>query len=615
MHAALTRLLARNKISQQLAEQLDAVSPGNYCVHRTWGVGKVISWDLPSQTLVINFEERPNHTLNLATALRNLKSLSPDHFLVLRYESLDKLKNIAESSQPVELVKLALSSCNNQLKVSELESYISGRIVPASKWKSWWDKVRPVLQNMTDIVMPTSTREPICLRKEKLTYTGSVIADYKARKDLKNRVAVLSAANTELLVQEPDQTAALLRQVFKDIASSASAALGNALDLSVLATSVAKAVNFEETPLKGSTTLELLVNYPDAIPEAIKSVAATRLDPVLALLKDAYGEEWITRALNIFDFGGARVTPKIASILLKDSEESQKAFSEHLTLGVSNQTLEPDALAWICRFRASDAKPFFNLKVGMAMLNLIDQDAMSATQARSSRLKKFLLETQELVKEMVQGVPYDEVRQFAIQLYGSPAFSVLDRRAFVARLMSVYPALSEVLQTEGDQNKEDDTLFVSWDSLEKKKAEYDELVNVKIPENKHNKAVFRAEGDLRENAGYQDAKELERVLERRRAELERDLAVARGTDFKGADASSVAMGTVVTLKPVKGGQDLTYTILGAWDSDPEKAIISYMSVTAKELIGSKVGDTVRIMPLSAERKQAFVISAIAPYAE
>jgi transcription elongation GreA/GreB family factor len=75
------------------------------------------------------------------------------------------------------------------------------------------------------------------------------------------------------------------------------------------------------------------------------------------------------------------------------------------------------------------------------------------------------------------------------------------------------------------------------------------------------------------------------------------------------------MGTVVTLKPVKGGQDLTYTILGAWDSDPEKAIISYMSVTAKELIGSKVGDTVRIMPLSAERKQAFVISAIAPYAE
>ena len=153
-------------------------------------------------------------------------------------------------------------------------------------------------------------------------------------------------------------------------------------------------------------------------------------------------------------------------------------------------------------------------------------------------------------------------------------------------------------------------LFVSWESLEARKKELEELVNVKIPENLHNKKISRAEGDLRENGGYQDAKEVEKVLNRRRAELEHALALARGTDFAVTDTSRAAMGTKVTLQPLNGGEPVVYTILGAWDTNPEKHIVSYLSQVGKELTGKSVGDQVKIVPMDGDKKKVYTITKI-----
>ena len=80
---------------------------------------------------------------------------------------------------------------------------------------------------------------------------------------------------------------------------------------------------------------------------------------------------------------------------------------------------------------------------------------------------------------------------------------------------------------------------------------------------------------------------MEKVLNRRRAELEHALALARGTDFAVTDTSRAAMGTKVTLQPLNGGEPVVYTILGAWDTNPEKHIVSYLSQVGKELTGKK----------------------------
>jgi transcription elongation factor GreA len=137
-------------------------------------------------------------------------------------------------------------------------------------------------------------------------------------------------------------------------------------------------------------------------------------------------------------------------------------------------------------------------------------------------------------------------------------------------------------------------LIVSWSSLDKRKAEYEELVKTKIPENSKEIALARSYGDLSENFEFKAAKQMQSVLMRRKAELEQMLHNARGTSFENPDTSRVSIGTVVTLRNANTNTEETYTILGAWDGDPDRHIISYQTAIGQALLGHEVGETVSL---------------------
>ncbi len=153
-------------------------------------------------------------------------------------------------------------------------------------------------------------------------------------------------------------------------------------------------------------------------------------------------------------------------------------------------------------------------------------------------------------------------------------------------------------------------MIVSWSSLEKRRAEHEELVKKKIPENSKEIALARSYGDLSENFEFKAAKQMQAVLMRRKAELEQALHNARGTAFENPDTSRVSIGTVVTLRDSDSGTEETYTILGAWDGDPERNIISYQTAIGQALLGHKPGE---VVTLNTEHATAnFEIVSIEP---
>ena len=105
-------------------------------------------------------------------------------------------------------------------------------------------------------------------------------------------------------------------------------------------------------------------------------------------------------------------------------------------------------------------------------------------------------------------------------------------------------------------------------------------------------AIARSYGDLRENHEYKAAKEMQKQLMRTKDEMESQLVRARGTDFSNARTDVASIGTVVRTTDIASGQRETFTILGAWDSDPDKGIVSYLSPIAQALLNRKVGDEV-----------------------
>ncbi|MFO1498051.1 MAG: GreA/GreB family elongation factor, partial [Verrucomicrobiota bacterium] len=99
--------------------------------------------------------------------------------------------------------------------------------------------------------------------------------------------------------------------------------------------------------------------------------------------------------------------------------------------------------------------------------------------------------------------------------------------------------------------------------------------------------------DLRENHEYKAAKEMHKLLMRRKGELENQLVRARGTDFANAKTEAVTIGTVVQVTDLLAQHTETYTILGAWDFDAERHVISYLSPMAQALLGHKPGEEVQ----------------------
>jgi len=165
----------------------------------------------------------------------------------------------------------------------------------------------------------------------------------------------------------------------------------------------------------------------------------------------------------------------------------------------------------------------------------------------------------------------------------------LTKRSLLARVVKVFPDLESMIAGAQPQEKAA-PLVVSWSSLEKRKTEYEELVKKKIPENTKEIQIARSYGDLSENFEYKAAKQMQAVLVRRRSELERDLQNARGTSFENPDTSRVSIGTIVTVREKSSKKTETYSILGAWDGDPDRHILSYQTAIGQALLGKKPGE-------------------------
>src|SRR2546422_662555 len=166
----------------------------------------------------------------------------------------------------------------------------------------------------------------------------------------------------------------------------------------------------------------------------------------------------------------------------------------------------------------------------------------------------------------------------------------MDKRSLLARIIKSYPAIQSLIS--GEQSQKESNLVVSWESLERRKNEYHELVEKKIPANSKEIALARSYGDLRENHEYKAAKEMQKLLMRRKGELENQLVRARGTDFSNVRIDVAGIGSVVRAMDLEANQPEQFTILGAWDSDPEKGIVSYMSPVAQALLNRKIGEEV-----------------------
>lgn len=137
-------------------------------------------------------------------------------------------------------------------------------------------------------------------------------------------------------------------------------------------------------------------------------------------------------------------------------------------------------------------------------------------------------------------------------------------------------------------------IYVTQEGLDKMKAELKTLKGEERP--KIVEAIRRARelGDLSENAEYHAAKERQVHLERKISELEEKVTRARIFDKKHLDDSVAYLLSHVTIRDVSDGEEITYQLVSPEEADADNDRISVQSPIGKALLGTKVGDHVKI---------------------
>lgn len=595
MREEFEKLAAAGKIEGRHVEPLTQLVEGGCCSHRSWGFGKIKAVDTVFARFTIDFPGKPGHTMDLSFAAESLKPIPKNHILARKAADLDGVRHLA--AHHLDLIKLVLNSYGGKATVEQIQQVLVPDVI-RDDWKKWWETAKREMKKDGHFIVPVKKTEPVVYQVQETSLQDRSLADFRAAKGLKARVAVvaeilkvasdlndkaavaneiIATLNTDIVSHQRTQPAVALEAIF------ARDELHETAGLAPVAGEVSAAQIWLQDGIKFGPLLE--------------TIPAAKHHRALESFRHANPDQWQDVLRGALNFVSAKLAKEFASLLINQGKLN--LLKETLSRVINQHTASSELLLWFGRERNEDFVDILGPEVFRAMLTAMERDQFN--EKRSNRLRDFILEDQELLGELTASADIEVVKDLTRALQLSPVFDDMDKRSLLARLVKAHPAVQSLIT--GEQTKQESGLLVSWESLERRRLEYQDLVQKQIPANSKEIAIARSYGDLRENHEYKAAKEMQKVLMRRKEELEAQLARARGMDFSNAKTEVVGPGTVVQVTDLQSNQVETFTILGAWDSDPDKGIISYLTPVAQALLNHKVGDEVELEMHGAKRRQ------------
>jgi transcription elongation GreA/GreB family factor len=607
MDAEIQKAVDAGKLTTQAGQALEKLLPGSYCYHKSWGFGRVESINFLVSQLTVDFRAKKAHSMQLQYAAESLQPIPPDHILALKASDLPGLKTRARED-PIGLMRTILNSFGGKATQDQVAQALMPEVFNETEWKRWWDGAKKALKKDGHFSIPAKKGEPILLREQAVSRVDEVLEQFFHARQFKDQLAALDAIIKSLDgFADPGRLRPVITATEDASRKSLKLRPAAAFELLLARNEICEQTRLEPTP--GSPSLaQMLRDEEKNLEEILPEIGAAKQKRVFAAFPEAFGEDWVAKAIKLLLRSPGRVVAEIARLL--QEQERHIDLKKEIDRSIRDHSLSSDVLYWLCKERNTSVfNDLITAEVFSAILTALEREQVTSSRI-GGRLHDLLLEDRELIPDLLAEAEIGVVRETVRKLLLTPVFEELNKRSLLGRIVRVYPEMQAML--EGDTGERQETLIVSWESLERRKEEYEDLIKKKIPENTREIAVARSHGDLRENFEFKAAKEMQRVLQRRQAEMEVALSRARGTDFANADTSQVSIGTIVTYRSLETGASQTYTILGAWDGKVEKAILSYQSGISQALLGKKVGEQVDL-PTETGTEKVQIVS-IEPYA-
>jgi transcription elongation GreA/GreB family factor len=601
----IDRLIEQDPALESSRESLSAMQAGAYCIHRSWGFGKIAGFDDERGMILIDFEDgdRKSHAMDPVFCIDKLEVLAEDHVLAEHRNNPAEIEALAKK-EPAELIIKILSrgddGCVHSREIERILSYLFG----AAKAKRWWTATKKVLVKDPRVAVPNKKNEPYILRDEPVKPEQEILHDFFEEKRSYEKI-VLAEKLFDLAAEKEDLQADL-PQVLHDL----TIAIMEAKNLSQadrlygiwVRNNLARDVEEDVEKLE-PTSASILEECLDDLPGLANLMPAKFHSRFLDLVSRVYPDDWKKKVVHLLQSTNTKFSGECAHFLVDRDEK--KLLVSSITKSLDEQSLRAAVLLWILKFRKlAKFKDILEVLISPRLLtatfSAIDYEALQNATSKRIPLAEVLSDDRELLRDILAKGTLENAKDLAQALLLNPGFEDLTKKSLLARFIKLHPEIQSLLDRDAESSSSslsqpavDDTLIVSQESYDKKLADLDIITKEKIPANSLAIEAARELGDLKENAEYQMAKDDQKVLLARQAELQSDLMRAKPTDFTEVSDDRVGIGSIVKVVEA-GSETREFTILGAWDSDPDNHILSYLTPLGQSLLGKGVGDEVVI---------------------
>src|SRR5260370_20058827 len=219
MDAELQKLIEAGKLTTKSAAQLEKLKPGTFCLHKSWGFGRVREWNLLLNQIEIDFASKKSHAMQVQYAAENLKRLAPEHFLARKATDLAGIRNLARED-PVAVVRNIVESLDGKATTQQIGEWLIGDVFTEAEWKRWWESTKKALKASGAFSIPAKKTEPIQIRGEGASHADELIAAFnKARHPKQQIVALEPVIKSHNTFKEPEKQ---LQPIIANIENTAS---------------------------------------------------------------------------------------------------------------------------------------------------------------------------------------------------------------------------------------------------------------------------------------------------------------------------------------------------------------------------------------------------------
>jgi transcription elongation GreA/GreB family factor len=583
--------------------------PGAYVVHRSWGFGQIRSYDESAQRLTIDFKGKAGHAMDPAFCVSTMEVLHPRHLLVRRETEAARINELI-ANQPAQLVVEALQAYPNQAATAIELEIVLAQVLGEEKFKKWWAAARKQIAQDARLSVPVKKTECYIVRETPVSAEDGIREQFTSTRSARRRITLAE----ELMAAvdgkaSPGDLGAILDGLAESVRESNQLDAAERLYGAAVRDDLAKLLGRTEAFEPAQATL--IANTRD-LPGIAEKIPVHFQARFLRLIRDTHPIEARDVLFQLLKTSQGKFTTECINFLIEEGHADHLA--ETLRRWQTEQNLRAPVLLWIVKNR--DSKKFAKLlhdlitpRLLSAIFFAIDYEALQAASARRIPLADILSEDTALIPDLLSTADPETARDLANTLMLNQGFEELTKKSLLARFIKIFPKIQSLVAA--DAEGKDEQLIVSRASYDRKREEYDQIVSKKIPENSKAIAAAREHGDLRENSEFKMAKQDQSVLMAQKGQLERDLARARVTDFKDATTDQASVGTVVEVRKVADGSTTTFTILGAWDGDPDRHIISYKTAFGAALLGRKPGEVVKVKTAGVDEE--FTLVGISRY--